>query len=215
VNLLLLLVSIGLLFFFAPDGLSGLNLLFGYTFTSFLKWFFWMNVFLAGFNFLPAYPMDGGRLFRAALTFKMGERQATKVACYTSFFFSGAFILYGFIFDSGLGGTLLVWIGISNIINCMQTLKFGGEVYSGERAGYGVQYRPGTFDAAYNRETPKEPGFFEKKRLQREEKKKAQRRKEAKEKKEELDRILDKISQEGIGSLSEKEKSFLQKQGQK
>lgn len=47
----------------------------------FVQWMGWMNLSLGAFNlFLPAFPMDGGRILRALLSRKLGHARATRTA---------------------------------------------------------------------------------------------------------------------------------------
>jgi len=48
-----------------------------------LVWLLGANVFLALFNLIPAFPLDGGRVFRALLSMTLGARRATQIAAGT------------------------------------------------------------------------------------------------------------------------------------
>jgi stage IV sporulation protein FB len=58
------------------------------------------NLFIATFNMIPAFPMDGGRVLRALLTIRLGHMRATEIA---------ASIGQGVAFLMGFAGLLLYY----------------------------------------------------------------------------------------------------------
>ncbi len=80
--------------------------------TGFMERLLLLNLVLALFNLLPAFPMDGGRVLRAALVFFMPRARATRIAATVGQTFA---LLLGIL---GLTGNpllifiaLFVWIG--------------------------------------------------------------------------------------------------------
>ncbi|HCQ28906.1 MAG TPA: site-2 protease family protein [Flavobacteriales bacterium] len=65
------------------------------------------NMILALFNFIPAFPMDGGRMLRALLALKMDRVTATQIASSIGKTLAIVFIFLGFFFDFWL-----VFIGL-------------------------------------------------------------------------------------------------------
>ena len=72
----------------------------------------WANVFLLVFNLLPAFPMDGGRVMRAALAMHGDYAKATNAAARAGRAFALLFGLVGLLYDPFLVLiALFVWLG--------------------------------------------------------------------------------------------------------
>ncbi|MEL6328956.1 MAG: site-2 protease family protein [Planctomycetota bacterium] len=153
---------------------------------------YFTNGILLAFNvLLPMFPMDGGRLARCALWLKHGEQKSLYVAA-----------VAGLAIAIVLGLAVLVIGGMPRML--LAIAFFGGftcwlelrrlKMMAGE-FGYGGP----VYDAGPERD----PGPT-----------RAQRRaaKRAEEESAEMDRILAKISSEGMGALSRREKAFLSRQ---
>jgi Zn-dependent protease len=55
----------------------------------------WINLVLGAFNLIPALPMDGGRILRAALSRRMGFLRATETSVTVARFFAVALAVWG------------------------------------------------------------------------------------------------------------------------
>lgn len=87
--------------YFAPDLSMGGFLIVG---------LFWLNIILALFNLLPAFPMDGGRVLRALLSLKLSRVQATRYAAFIGKGFAIIFVAIG-LFNQPMN-LLYVFIGV-------------------------------------------------------------------------------------------------------
>jgi Zn-dependent protease len=86
-------------------GTSGLLLL--------VSWLGAINAFVLVFNLLPAFPMDGGRIARALIWWRTGDRhQATRIAANMGRVFGYLFIAAGFLLIAGGDAFSGIWLGL-------------------------------------------------------------------------------------------------------
>lgn len=70
------------------------------------------NIALVLFNLIPAFPMDGGRIFRAILSMKMGRIRATQIAASLGKILALVFFLYGLFYGIILSViAVFIWFG--------------------------------------------------------------------------------------------------------
>lgn len=74
---------------------------------NFLFALMFVNMWLALFNLIPAFPMDGGRVFRALLAFRMNRSRATRIAAGL-----GQMLAIGFVFLGFYYNPFLIFIGL-------------------------------------------------------------------------------------------------------
>lgn len=101
-------IAIGLyVYLFTTNNIPDLNEIAKLDNTYFLFNLFVANVVLAVFNLIPAFPMDGGRVLRALLSFRFNRARATKIAATL-----GQILAIGFVFLGIFSNFWLIFIGI-------------------------------------------------------------------------------------------------------
>lgn len=175
--------------------------------------FYYVNLWLLSFNLLPIFPLDGGQLFRTLLWPFFGLQQATVISCYAGLLGAAYFV---FLWATGARGGMLVFIALFGGFTCWQMLQ---------AARYGVLQEDSPYDSPYgpshdprpwwrrmfqlpsrSRSTPvarpaanPNPGAWDK------------RQRVIEQEEAELDRILRKVSEQGMQSLSYVERQTLER----
>ena len=85
----------------------------------FLSTMMWLNVSLAAFNMIPAFPMDGGRVLRAGLASRMRYEAATQVAVFVGTIIAAGFVVWGVLTLN----PILVFIGVFVFFGAMQEVQ--------------------------------------------------------------------------------------------
>ena len=175
-----------------------------------LRDFFWANLFLGLlkmqlllllFNLLvPAYPLDGGRILTNLLLMRYGRDQAAKVTTYFSIPIGIAILIWGFQARDFLLGLMGVWI----LFEAWQIRKL---IAVGQVDAHPMFAGAPEFD--YMPDRPERKGFFAK---WREKRARASMVRDAERNQADrirVDAVLEKVSREGIGSLTSDEKRIL------
>ncbi|MEL6862917.1 MAG: site-2 protease family protein [Bacteroidota bacterium] len=81
--------------------------------SNFIPMLFVMNIALVAFNMLPAFPMDGGRIFRSLLSIPLGRVKATRVAALLGKSLAVLFVLWSIYSSDLVVGLIGVFVFIT------------------------------------------------------------------------------------------------------
>jgi len=200
----------GLVLIWQPWDWRYLNLLDSwYPFHPFRE-FFWANLALGLFKmqlvlllfnlFVPAYPLDGGRILVNLLLMRFGRDRAASVTTFFSIPIGVAILMWGFWSRDLLFGFLGVWM----LFEAWQIRKF---IALGQIDAHPMFAGAPEFD--YSPGRPRKKGFFARWREKRARAAIARDEERDRVTRDRVDEVLDKVSREGIGSLTLEERRIL------
>ncbi|MCH7871313.1 MAG: hypothetical protein IID33_06395 [Planctomycetes bacterium] len=170
--------------------------------------FFGISYFILLINLLPIFPFDGGRIVQAWLWPKKGYTQSMQIATGTGMVGAIAIGLIGLFTDQSW---LLLMIAVFGYMTCYQTrrmLREQGEFGLGE---FGYDFSQGY--TSLNGDKPdqtRKPGYFARRRARKLALKVQRERRQDEEHEAQVERILQKISDSGMASLSTPERRILE-----
>lgn len=166
-----------------------------------------VNGVLFLFNLLPALPLDGGSFLRWALAERRGLAGATYATALLGQVLAVLLGLAALVFRVDMLFFVL-FVALFLFLEAERQKRLARDV---ESASF-VFWTPGETEFGAPRpEEPRKPSFLERRRARREARKREQDIRSQVETRERVDELLEKISRHGYGSLSEREKTFLQK----
>jgi Zn-dependent protease len=170
--------------------------------------FYLLSAWLFLFNLLPAFPLDGGRIFQALLWARTDYRQATTTAVTVGSITALVMLVVAFIYNEAL----LLGLALFMYISCRQQLML---LEAGvDETGLGYDFSQGYTSLERGEPPPPRPKRlnFIQRWLQQRAARRLQREAEQREHDEaRTDALLEKIAREGKESLTDEERRFLKR----
>lgn len=156
---------------------------------------YFSNWMLLAFNvLLPMYPMDGGRILHALLWSRMGHTRATRIVVKVGFAAAIGLFLFAMVFNQSRLLGIAIFGGLTCWLEWQRLKMMGGDEDEAWRGGPGG-----------GEEVRRALAESERQRKKRQQESARVEREQA-----EVDRLLDKIRDQGMQSLSGKERKFLE-----
>lgn len=170
----------------------------------YMWWIFAISWGLLLFNLLPIFPLDGGRILQALLWFKLRYYRASIITAVVGMVGSVLMVMYGITMFRSWYGMLLMCIGVSCFMTCMQMraqLKAAGPW---EFEDDGIDYSASLWHPDDHPKKHKKLSRRAVRRLRRQAQQEEQEQAQ-------IDAILSKVSANGMHSLTWLERRALRK----
>lgn len=154
------------------------------------------------FNLLPLFPLDGGRILQSALWPKYGYSRSMRIAVRAGYIGGILLAIYGAVMSQWA----IVAIALFGIYTCYMTnrqLQWTDSMLGYESDEYALSVHYGGKEEEHEEPAPRKPTWWQRQ---------AQRRAQQEEREaQEVDRILQKIADSGMESLSRSERNLLKR----
>ena len=165
----------------------------------------WMLLLL---NLLPVYPLDGGQMVQAILRRQMSDLDSRRICIRVGIVIAVIMMFASWVWIQTLA-MIMILATLILVLNSMESIQLQyRDVYDDSFMGYDFSqgYTSLSID---DDEREVKPGFFERRRIQRQEKQEEKDKIEQVEMEYDLDHLLDKVHKNGMSSLTETEKQRL------
>jgi len=167
---------------------------------------FWFSWFLFLFNLIPAFPLDGGRMFQSFIWARSDYRRGVTVAANTGYVVAVIFLVVSIAVNEALFMGLALFM-LYEASMALQRLEM-------DDGPFGYDFSAGYTSLEKDDEPPRRPkkvGWFTRWRQARRSRKLQREIEERAQEEERMDQLLAKIAASGKASLTDDEKRFLER----